>query len=251
MKIVYSSGLGCPKTIDDKLVLEQVDNSTDFVDNIKRNLKGVKKMVFISNRWDRITSLAQPGDEVFNDFHYTNEEYAKAVRTCFAKAKLVFNEMVIVDGEYKGNLKKELKDADFIYIQGGHTTRGLKVLEDLKFKNALEEFDGMILVTGTAAKLLSTKILATQNLVDYDIEKGLGLKDYSVRPFFKHTLKYKFKKSHRARVKLLKNFSKEVDVYAIGYLSYIIDLGHELQFYGPCYLFKNGKLRKVKKTSTR
>ena len=251
MKIVYSSALGCPKTIDDKLVLEQVDNSTDFVDNIKRNLNGVKKMVFISNRWDRITSLAQPGDEVFNDFHYTNEEYAKAVRTCFAKAKLVFNEMVIVDGEYKGNLKEELKDADFVYIQGGHTTRGLKVLEDLKFKNALEEFDGMILVTGTAAKLPAAKILATQNLVDFNIEKGLGIKDYSVRPFFKHTLKLKFNKKHRARVRLLKNFSKEIDVYAMGYLSYIIDLGHELQFYGPCYLFKNGKLRKVKKTSTR
>lgn len=248
MKIVYSSILGCPKTIDDKLVLEQVDNSTDFVDNIKRNLKGVKKMVFISNRWDKITSLAQPKDEIFNDFHYTNEEYAKAVRTCFAMSRLVFDEMVIVDGEYKGNLKKELANADFIYVQGGHTTRGLNVLNEIKFKEALKDFDGLLLVTSTAAKLPATKVLSTHhgNLVEYEIDKGLGLKDYSVRPHFKHTLKMRFDKKHRARVKLLKNFSKEIDVYAIGPLSYIIDLGEELIFYGPSYTFKNGKLRKTK-----
>ena len=248
MKIIYSSILGCPKTIDDKLILEQVDNSTDFVDNIKRNLKDVKKMVFISNRWDKITPLAQPGDEVFNDFHYTNEEYAKAVRTCFAMARLVFKEMVIVDGEYKGNLKKELADADFIYIQGGHTTRGLNVLKNLKFKEALKDFDGVILATSTAAKLPASKLLTTNrgNLVDYEIEDGLGLKDYSVRPHFRHNLKLKFNKKHRARVKLLKNFSKEIDVYAIGALSYIIDTGNEMIFYGPCYTFKNGKLRRAK-----
>ena len=248
MKIIYSSILGCPKTIDDKLVLEQVDNSTDFVDNVKRNLKGVRKMVFISNRWEKITPLAQPGDEVFNDFHYTNEEYAKAVRTCFAMARLVFNEMVIVDGEYKGNLKKELADADFIYIQGGHTTRGLQVLEKLKFTSALKDFDGVILVTSTAAKLPASKVLSTHhgNLEEYEIDEGLGLKEYSVRPHFRHTFKLRFNKKHRARVKLLKSFSKEIDVYAIGPLSYIIDLGEELLFYGPCYTFKNGKLRKLK-----
>jgi len=248
MTIIYSSILGCPRTVDDQLVIEQVDNSTDFVDNLKRNLKGVKKMVFISNRWDKRTSLAQPKDEVFNDYHYTNDEYAKAVRSCFAISRLVFEKMVVVDCEYKGNLKKELADADFIYIQGGHTTRGLQVLEKLKFYDCLKDFDGTILVTSTAAKLPSTKVLSTHhgNLKEFEVDEGLCLKDYSVRPHFSHSLKLKFNKKHRARVKLLKNFSKEIEVFAIDSHSYIIDTSNDFLVYGPCYTFKNGKLRKYK-----
>ena len=117
--------------IDDTPVIEQVDNSTDFVDNLKRNLKGVKKMVFIPNRWDRIPSLVQTKDEAFSDYHCNNEEYAKAVRSCFAISRLSFENIVIIDSEYKGNIKKELEDADLIYVQGGHTTRGLNILEKI------------------------------------------------------------------------------------------------------------------------
>lgn len=251
MTIIYSSILGTPRIIDDKPVIEQVDNSTDFVDNLKRNLKGVKKMVFIPNRWDRIPSLVQSKDEIYNDYHCSNEEYAKAIRSCFAISRLSFEKMVIIDSEYKGNIKKELADADLIYVQGGYTTRGLNVLEKIKFYENIKDFNGTILFTSTASKLAATRVLSThnQNLKEYEIEEGLCLKDYSVRPYFKHSKKLLFNKAHRARLRLLKALSKEIDVYAIDNHSYIIDTNEDFFVYGPCFTFKNGKLRKHKENA--
>lgn len=250
MKIVYTSFLAIPQTRNNKLVVEQFENANGFVDVLKDELRKTEKMVFITNRWQSSTPKDQPKDEVFNDYHYTNKEYAMVVKECFKESGMDFKEIVIVDSEYKGNLKKDISTSDFVYVQGGHTPRGLKILKDINFVDSVEGYDGVVLFCSTAAKLPATKALSTHhgNLKEYEIEDSLGLKDYSIRPHFDFSLKeYLFNKKFRNRIKLIKEFSKHIDVYGLCGKSYIIDKENEFNVYGKCWLFRKGKLKKLKR----
>lgn len=247
MKIVYTSVLGCPRTENGKLVKEKLSNKNGFVDTLKSMLKHTKKLMFITNRWNSFTPKNQPRDEVFNDYHYTNKEYAKVLRSCYALSGIKFDEMIVVDCDYIGDFKHDLLSSDMVFVQSGHTPRGLKILKDLHFKEYVEDFQGVLVLSGTAAKLPANKVLSTHHgsMQEYEIEEGLCLKNYSIRPHFSYSFKEKFNKKHKVKVKLLKEFSKTIEVYAIGGESYMLDNNEEVKNYGNCWLFKNGKIKKI------
>ena len=249
MKIIYTSFLAIPKTRDNKLVVEPFENADGFIDNLKKELSSTDKMVFVTNRWQCSTPKDQPKDEVFNDYHYTNKEHANAVKDCFKLSGIDFKEIVIVDCEYKGNLKEDIETSNFVYIQGGHTPRGLKILKDINFVDCIEGYKGVLLFSSTSAKLPATKALSTHhgNMKEWEIEESLGLRNYSIRPHFDFSIKeYLFDKKFRNRIKLIKEFSKHIDVYGLGGNSYMIDKNNKFKIYGKCWLFKNGKLKKCK-----
>ena len=247
MKIIYTSILGCPQTIKDKLVVEKLNNANEFVDTLKANLKQTKKLMFITNRWNSTTPKDQPRDEVFNDYHYTNQEYANVVRDCYSLSGIKFDEMVVVDCDYKGDFKEDLLSADMVFVQAGHTPRGLKILKDLNFEDYANDYKGILLLTGTATKLPASKVLSTHhgNMQEYEIEQGLCLKDYSIRPYFSYSLRERFNKKFKVKVKLLKDFSQHTDVYAIGAETYMIDDSKKVKIYGDCWLFKNREIKRV------
>ncbi|MBE7075211.1 MAG: hypothetical protein E7376_04460 [Clostridiales bacterium] len=247
MKIFYTSKLGCPKTKDNKLVTEKLDDTNGFINNLKTNLKQTKKLLFITNRWQSITPADQPKDEVFNDYHYSNKEYANVVKECYALTGISFDEIIVVDCDYKGDFKQDLLTSDLIFIQGGHTPRGLKILKTLNFEEYIKDYQGILLLAGTSAKLPATKVLSTHhgNMQEYEIEQGLNLKNYSIRPYFDYCLKLKFNKKFKNRIKLLKSFSYNIDVYALGGNSYMIDDENNIKIFGNCYLLKNGKMKKI------
>jgi len=250
MKIIYTSFLLQPKHENNKVITIPFENTNGIIDNLKSELGGTKKMVFITNRWDNITPKSQPKDEVFNDYHYTNKQYAKAVKDGFKASGINFKQMVIVDCDYDGNLKEDIASADMVYIQGGHTPRGLKILKDINFVDAINGYEGVIIFNSTSAKLPASKALSTHhgNMKEWEIEESLNLRDYSVRPHFDYSLKeYLFDKKFRNRIKLIKEFSKHIDVYGLGGNSYIIDKDGVFKVYGKCWLFRNGKLKKINK----
>ena len=175
MKLVYTSNLGCPYDDGKMVKAATIDNSNGFVDVLKKLIIKTGTFMFISNRWEKETPPSQPKDEVFNDYHYTNEEFAKATYETFCNSGFKFKKLILVDCEYDGDFEKDLKNSDFIFIQNGHTPRGLKILKKLKFEKFIKSFDGVVLFCGTAAKLPATKVLSTHhgNLQEFEIEKGL------------------------------------------------------------------------------
>lgn len=74
---------------------------------------------------------------------------------------------------------------------------------------------------------------------DRIFEESLAQDKYSFKD-------YLFNKKYRNRIKLLKNFSKHIDVYAIGSEAYIFDNGINMQIFGKYYKFTNGKIEKFK-----
>lgn len=252
MKLIYTSFLGYPKSENNKLVIEKLSNSNGYIDSLKSLLVKNNKLLFITNRWENITPKAQPKDEVFNDYHYSNKEFANALKECYSLSGISFNELVVVDCDYVGNLKEDIESSDLIFIQGGHTPRGLKILKDLNFNEYIKNYNGVILLTGTASKLPASKVLSTHhgNKKEYEVEEGLCLKKYSIRPHFDYNLKMLLNKKFRARISLIKDFSKYIDVYALGGNSYMIDDNGNIKIYGECHCFKNGKMKRICKDNS-
>jgi len=247
MKIIYTSVLGCPKTKDDKLVIEKLDNANGFVEFLKANLKQTKKLMFITNRWNFYTPKTQLKDEVFNDYHYTNQEYANAVKDIYSLSGIRFDEIVVIDCNYKGNFKEDLLSSDLVFVQSGHTPRGLKILKDLHFNDYLKNFQGILLLTGTATKLLASKVLSTHhgNIQEYEIEEGLNLRNYSIRPYFSYNFKMKFDKKFKVKLNLLKDMSKHLDIYAINEKTFMLDDNKKVKLFGDCWLIKKGKMKRI------
>ncbi len=251
MKIIYTSTLGCPKDDGKKLFPEPFEKS--FCDVLKKLILKADTLLFVSNRWPRRTSALAPKDEVFNDFHYTNKQYANAVLKSFSLSGIKFKKLVVVDKDYKGDIKKDVENADFIFVQGGHTPRGLKILKDLGFDALLRKYDKTICFTSTSAKLPATKVLSTHhgNMNEYEIEEGLGLKNYSVRPHFNITKKDLFNKKIRNRIKLIKSLSRLLPVLAFGNQTFAVDDNGELTIYGKAFLFKNAKKHLICKSGSK
>ncbi len=251
MIIFYTSMLGCPENNGSEVLPKVLDNDNGFVDVLKSYLPKQKTLMFITNRWQQQTPKDQPEDEVFNDYHYTNSQYAEAVFESFRMSGFGFDKLIVVDCDYKGNFQKDLSASQLLFIQGGHTPRGLKILKDLQFDKLANGFNGVAIFTGTSAKLPASKVLSTHHgsKTDYEIEDGLNLKNYSVRPHFNYYFKLHFDKKFQVRIKLLKDFSKHIDVYAIGSNSFIIDDNRQKQIFGTCYQFKNKKMKKICKNN--
>ncbi len=247
MKIIYTSTLGAPKTENNQLVIAPINNENNFVNNLKNCLSKTDNLLFITNRWESETSPNQPKDEVFNDYHYTNKQYAETLFKNLELSGIKFKKLTLVDCNYTGNFESDLINADMVFVQGGHTPRGLKILKQLNFEDLVKNFYGVLFMTGTSSKLPATKALSTHHgsLTDFEVEESLGLKNYSIRPHFEYNLKELLNKKFRIRVKLIKEFSKHIKVFAISNNSYIIDDNNKITIYGECHLFNNGKLKKL------
>ena len=243
----YTSMLGCPEDNGSQVLPKILGNDNGFVDVLKSYLPKQKTLMFITNRWQNQTPKEQPKDEVFNDYHYTNKEYANAVFESFKLSGFGFDKLIVVDCDYKGDFEKDLSSSELVFIQGGHTPRGLKILKDLHFDKYAKEYNGVVIFTGTSAKLPASKVLSTHHgsKTDYEVEEGLSLKDYSVRPHFNFHFKLHFDKKFKVRIELLKDFSKHIDVYAIAKNSFIVDDNKQKQIYGTCFRFKNKRMKKI------
>ena len=244
MKIIYTSILGCPKNISNKKIKAQAfDNINGFADTLKSKLDKQLIITFITNRWQTKTPKDQPADEVFNDYHYTNKQYVKCLVKCFKLSGFKIKKIIIVDCDYKGTLKEDIESSNLVFIQGGHTPRGLKILKDINFNYATANYNGYVMFTGTSAKLPANKVLSTHHgsMTEFEIEEGLCLKDYSVRPHFSYTQEELKQEKVKNRITLIKNMSKEIKIIAIGANSYMLDDNKEVKIFGEHHIFENGE----------
>lgn len=240
MKIVYTSGLGTQNS--DKRLRDE----NGFVDMLRVTLSGMSKLMVIANRWQSEKPVGLSLDDEFDNSKTTNFEFAKRIKAWYKASNMEFKEVVLIDENYEGNIKKDIESSDMIIVEGGDALRGIEVLEKISFKENIKDFTGILLLSGASAKILSNKVLCATsgNGVNYEEHDGLNLVDYAVRPHFNYSLKWNFNKNGRNSLKQLKDFSNSQPIFAIDFDTYLFDDGSNVVAYGKCYSFKNGKMKK-------
>ena len=240
MKIIYTSVLGFPKNKGNNIPPTRLPDANGFVDLLKINLNEMNKLLIISNKGD--SNEKKTAEQIEND-----KLYAEQIKNAYKLSGIGFKDASYIDASFEGDLKKEVLSSDMVLVEGGRSAKVLERLKNIKFDDILADFDGVVIMTNSAAKMLATKVLNTHNGAskEMEVDKGLSIRKYSVSPYFDYSIRTLFNRRARNRIKLIKEFSNSIDVYAISNKSYIMDDGSSLVIYGKCHLFEKARLRKI------
>jgi dipeptidase E len=230
-KIFLTSDLGCSTKIDGIRYSTKMNNINGVVDQIKSVLTGNNKMIFF----------------VSNPTEYEkNDNYARLTFESFKKSGFAFNNEVIIDDRFNGDIANEVKSADLIFLSGGETEIQMNFFEKIGLRDILKDYNGVIIGQSAGAINLATEVLCPP---EYEEEIGknykwLGLSktSISVEPHF--VLNITDELDIRLRNESLK-ISSERPLYAIcdGSHIYIDDISAKL--FGEAYLIENNNITKI------
>ena len=240
MKVFLSSKLGCSYKIDGIKYPKKMDNTNKFIEKFKENLDNNRKFIFIASSPD--------------DYDRT-DNYAYVTFESFKLDGFIFNDYIIIDHRYNGNLKEDIESSDVIFLAGGHTPTEMAYFEEIGLRDILNNYEGIIIGQSAGAINLAKTVVCAPEYegeigTDY-VWNGLGKTNINIEPHFVLDVP---KEDLNVRKELLK-ISIDYPLYAICDGSYIFDDGQEQTIYGESYyisnrniepLSKNGETYKIK-----
>lgn len=191
---------------------------------IKKHLLGTKSLLIVAN---------DPQDFAINDLVASN--LSKACEM----TNLRFDEVKVLDHRTMRQAKNFIKNADLIYMCGGEILRQLTFLQNINFKNLIENYNGVV-VTVSAASMCLTKTICNfpeheKEISQPRIVDGLGFIDLKIIPHFDaENLAYQGTTELPNLVEdYILPYSDNDKIYALPNGSYIMFDRKNIKFYGP------------------
>lgn len=211
------------------------ENKNHILDNFKKYIDKYDNFLYIASdpndyeKTDLYTSI------VFKSFDLT----------------LPFKNYKVLDKRSIKNAKKLVRNADFIYLAGGHVPTQNKFFNDINLKDLLKENDDAVICGVSAGSMNASSIVYSPpeedgEAINKDYErylKGLGLINISINPHYNDD-----------EVVILDNLDVKKDIllpdskkrlfFAYPDGTYILKANNKVMLYGLSYLFKDGKCYK-------
>ncbi len=230
-KIFLVSDLGCSVKVDGVRKSKTIDNNNGIIEQIKNALPSTRKIVFF---------VSDPTD------YGKNDNYAILTFESFRKSGFNFNEELVIDNRFEGDISEELKSTDLIFLSGGTTETQMIFFENIGLRNLLNNYNGVIIGQSAGAINLATDALSSPE-EESEIGKnykwpGLAQTNINIEPHF--NLNVSTNLDIRLRNELLK-MSEENSLYALcdGSHIYIDEVSSKI--YGEAYLIEAGKIKKI------
>ena len=211
------------------------ENKNHILDNFKKYIDKYDNFLYIASdpndyeKTDLYTSI------VFKSFDLT----------------LPFKNYKVLDKRSIKNAKKLVRNADFIYLAGGHVPTQNKFFNDINLKDLLKENKDAVICGVSAGSMNASSIVYSPpeedgEAINKDYErylKGLGLINISINPHYNDD-----------EVVILDNLDVKKDIllpdskkrlfFAYPDGTYILKANNKVMLYGLSYLFKDGKCYK-------
>ena len=233
LRIFLTSDLGCSTKVGGVRISQEINNINGLVDQIKKELIKTDKMVFI---------VSSPTNYDLND-NYANQTFES-----FRKSGIVFENEVVIDDRFEGNLE-EIKDADLVFLAGGNTAKQMDYFKRIGLREILEDFKGVIIGQSAGALNLADEVLCSP---EYKEEigntykwNGLGLTQINIEPHF--VLNVTADVDIKLRKELLK-ISCYKHLYAICDGTHILIDEKSATIYGEAYLVEDGLITMIKES---
>lgn len=125
------------------------------------------------------------------DAYEITDKYARRHFKAFKDSGLSIKSMTLIDHRNSKDFDRLFEKADVLYLAGGHCPTEIKFFRELKLKEKLKKFDGIIIST-SAGTMNSQKIVYAQpeeegEAIDPNYKrfyKGLGLTDIMILPHY-------------------------------------------------------------------
>lgn len=184
-----------------------------------------------------------------NDYEKT-DLYTSIVFKSF-DLTLPFKNYKVLDKRSIKNAKKLVRNADFIYLAGGHVPTQNKFFNDINLKDLLKENKDAVICGVSAGSMNASSIVYSPpeedgEAINKDYErylKGLGLINISINPHYNNEEKIILDNLDVKKDILLPDSKKRL-FFAYPDGTYILKANNKVMLYGLSYLFKDGKCYK-------
>lgn len=213
-------------------IANEINNTNKIINQIKENLKDNKNILYIASDNTDIEKC---------------DEYSKLLFESLKISGIEFKKYNLLDDRTKHNAKSLIEEANLIFLSGGDTYKQNCFIKEIKLKELLENFNGIIIGQSAGSINMAENAFnspETKDETDQIYFKGLGLTDINVEPHFKYDSSTFDEDEIYQRNYILKE-SNTRPLLGLCDGSHIVITDKETVIYGESYLIQNQIIDKI------
>ena len=235
MKAILTSSLGGQIKVDGKRIPTKLMENNGLLNTIRSSWKENSNVLIIS------------GSPVFYD---KNDSVISCLKESFSLSRLSSSEFLMCDERNKEIINR-LSEMDVLILAGGHVPSQNAFLKELKLKEILSDWDGLLIAWSAGSMNCAEVVYAGPELpgeaIDPDYQRwisGLGITEINIFPHFEE-LKDEMLDGMRLIEDITYSDSMGHEIIALNNGSYIVaDNGVEV-IYGEAYSIKDGLQKQI------
>ncbi|MBE5738193.1 MAG: dipeptidase E [Clostridiales bacterium] len=213
----------------------QFGNDNGILDMIKSNVKKYDNFLFIASAEDKPEATDMYAGVTFESFDLT----------------LPFKNYKVLDGRNADKARELIKEADFIYLCGGHLPSQNAFFNNINLKDIIRDTDALIVGASAGSMNCAGTVYCPPELEGESLDpnfqiylKGLGFTNINILPHYeKYCDAILDDKRYIEDIVLPDSFDIEILFIVDG--TYIVCRDGKETIYGLAYRVKDGKIEKV------
>lgn len=189
----------------------------------------------------------------FPDNVEITDRMAWEIRECFEDALMPFDHFEVLDRRTQKYTKRIIKDANFIFLCGGHVPTENAFFHQIHLRELLQDWDGVIMGVSAGSMNCAATVYAPPELdgesLDPDYQEymeGLGLTDVNILPHFQQIKNMRLDGKRLVR-DLMAEHSFQSPVYCLPDGSFFMVKDGETTLHGSAMKYFKATLRTINK----
>ncbi|MBR3661544.1 MAG: Type 1 glutamine amidotransferase-like domain-containing protein [Bacilli bacterium] len=231
---ILVSDFGNYEKVNGEKITHPMSNENGIVDQLKENLKGTNKVVFVSS-----------------DINSTPESVLPYARIFFDSMKMVdikFNQYLIIEGTNYDKASEYIEGADLVFLCGGDTYNQHKLFSKMNLKQILSSYSGIVMGQSAGALNMAVDVFNSPEEKEESepiFYEGLGLTTINIEPHFKlDDTNFDDKEKYQRDAIIKESYNRPIYGQCNG-SHILIDEDNVATIYGETYLIMSGKIKKI------
>ncbi|HIR58725.1 MAG TPA: Type 1 glutamine amidotransferase-like domain-containing protein [Candidatus Onthousia excrementipullorum] len=217
---------------NDMKLPKEIDNTNGIVDQIKKLINKNHSILYIAS---------DPND------YEKIDSYSSLIFEAFKLSNITFSDYLVLDNRTKDKASEYISKVNVIFLSGGDTFIENKFFEEIKLKELLHNYNGIIIGQSAGSINMANSVYNSpeegENSEPIYFE-GLGLSNINIEPHFVLDTK-DFDEMQLYQRNHIINESKKRTIYALCDGSHILEVGGTITVYGKSYLIKDGLIKEI------
>ena len=219
--------------VNGQKIANSFDNTNGIVNQIKEYLKEKNTILFISADSKDIEKVSLYSQLLFEGLRLSGIE---------------FKDYLVLSDETKNNAKEYIEKADLIFLSGGDTYIQHQFFTEIKLKDLLVNFNGLIIGQSAGAINMANSVFNSpedQEQSEPIFFDGLGLTNINIEPHFKYNdTNFDDNEKYQRNAIIKESYNRQIYGQCNG-SHIIIDDNNVATVYGDTYLIENGNITKI------
>jgi len=212
-----------------KKIANKFDNSNGIVDHIKKYLNRNNTILFIA-------SDSKNKEKI--------DLYSKLLFEGLKLSGINFDDYLVLADETKNNAREYIEQADLIFLSGGDTYVQSQFFNELKLRELLSDFNGIIIGQSAGALNMAYNVFNSPEEMEESEPiyfEGLGLTDINIEPHFTlDTSDFDETEIYQRNKILEESYNRKIYGQCNG--SHILITDSNTYICGRTYLIEDGKI---------